>query len=258
MRECLGTKTIPALPALETVVPPPDFKDMSWHQVRTYIEAGYEAGKSDPYPMNYPAHLKWVSEEEQAKINARKVIDLSLMDNKKDDDVKSEYLFAYAGVKEIDDIESLPDSDDSFWAPAVPHQYLQVDQSVGQGAASSSMLPPPQLVKDEEEADGQAENAFGELDPTLPFPWPASDHVDDHSANQNDSSSSMHIEEDFSEDGNAFSQPPVPEDFLGVDWFAHEEDEGEDVDVADVDSELERELVEALEAEAPLVLGSEL
>ena len=54
MMECLGTKTIPALPALETVVPPPDFKDVSWHQVRTYIEAGYEAGKPDPYPRNYP------------------------------------------------------------------------------------------------------------------------------------------------------------------------------------------------------------
>ena len=132
MQECLSMKSAAVLHALETVVPPPDFKDTSWHQVRTYIEAGYEAGKSDPYPRKYPARLKWVSEEEQAKIDARKVIDFPLMDSKKDDDVKSEYHFGDAVVKEIDDSESLPDSDDSFWAPAVPRQYVEVDQSVGQ------------------------------------------------------------------------------------------------------------------------------
>ena len=38
------------LPAVESVVPPPDFHSLSWHQVRTYIEEGYAAGKQDPYP----------------------------------------------------------------------------------------------------------------------------------------------------------------------------------------------------------------
>ena len=122
MRECLGTKAIPALPALETVVPPPDFNDMSWHQVRMYVEAGYEAGKSDPYPRNYPAHLKWVSEDEQARINALKVADIPLLDSKNEDDRKSDYIFKDAVVKEADDSQSLPDSEDSFWAPVVCHR----------------------------------------------------------------------------------------------------------------------------------------
>ena len=117
IQECISTKPDDILPALETVIPPPDFNDMTWHQVRTYIEAGYEAGQSNPYPRNYPTNLKWLSEEEQARIDARKVADIPLLDSKKKDDRKSDYLFK-------DDSQSLPDSEDSFWAPAVTHLSL--------------------------------------------------------------------------------------------------------------------------------------
>ena len=244
MLQCLGTKTIPALPALETVVPPPDFKDMSWHQVRTYIEAGYEAGKPDPYPRNYPAHLKWVSEEEQARINMRRVLDVPLMDSKNDDERRSEYIFKDAGVKESDDSQSLPDSEDSFWAPVVTSEHAGL--GFGHEGASSSMMPPPPMVKDEDGMADPAEAAC-DLEPTEPFPWPPSNMEPAEAFDYNQSPPSMQIEEDNFQDGDAFSQPPIPEDFLGVDWFEPEDAEQQELAGEQVDSELERELVEALE-----------
>ena len=100
-----------------------------------YVESGYEAGKSDPYPRNYPAHLNWVSEDEQTRINARKVADIPLLDSKHEEDRKSDYIFKDAFVKDADDSQSLPDSEDSFWAPVVTSEHAGL--CFGQEGASS-------------------------------------------------------------------------------------------------------------------------
>ena len=67
MKEYMQTSTnvrnakdvVPQLPELEKVQQPPNFGNMSWQQVREYIEKGHQSGSTDPYPAKYPEHLKW-------------------------------------------------------------------------------------------------------------------------------------------------------------------------------------------------------
>ena len=60
-KDASGTKheSKPHLPSVKDVKPPPNFDKMSWHEVRTYVEAGLARGDVDPYPTRYPEHLKW-------------------------------------------------------------------------------------------------------------------------------------------------------------------------------------------------------
>ena len=102
------------------------------------------------------------------------------------------------------------------------------------------------MVKDEDDAAGQVD-AVCELEPTEPFPWPPLNMEQMNAFDQDESPPSMHIEEDIFQEADAFSQPPVPEDFLGVDWFVHEDDDEQASVGEEVDSGLERELLEALE-----------
>ena len=232
------------LPSLNAVSPPPDFNEMTWHQVRTLIETGYEAGLRDPYPRNYPKHLRWVSQEEQARIDAdradRALPIKNLRDEEPEDNIWSKMVKSEASDSE----NSLPDSDDSFWAPVTGRDHEEHHGTVGMAGASSSTRPPAFLMKDEVKDEDQFNDADGvaDLDP-FHFP-PAQSQVDalmlEPLSPEDDNM------DDLPQEAEPFSQPPIPEEFLGVDHFVPDEYNSQDELDFDADTEMEKELLSAL------------
>ena len=234
-------------PSVESVVPPPDFNSLSWHQVRTYIEEGYAAGKQDPYPRNYSPHLRWVSEAEQARIDAARDMQPLPIKQFEDENISDKLLFGEVKKEPIESDESLPDSDDSFWMPVAGRYPISHDDGPAViDGVSSSRCPPAHLVKDEEVEEERDEMSCcsGDRDPFV-MP-PSQSRIEDVRVESMSGASSE--PEQLMQEAEPLSQPPVPETFLGVEAFVPEDMDEEGVMELDADyeRELEQELLEAL------------
>ena len=159
MRELLGSrinKTDIHLPAVKDVqvVAPPLFMGMSWHEVRTYVEAGISRGATDPYPVGHPEHLKWTSVVLQKQSDESLAAILQEAEFAADSHlgeasgVRDSPAFDDIGKDEFQDSQrDMPDSQDSFWKPLIKHEPEDDDHAViAPGAATSSAAPPSYLL----------------------------------------------------------------------------------------------------------------
>ena len=214
---------MPPLPEVNEVQPPPNFKDMSWREVRDYIEKGHEEGLADPYPSQYPEHLKWSTYVRSppkdvglATTMQEKEFDMDPMQDAGD--------VSPTMPMEDDDFRKfeMPDSDDSFWKPLIKEE-MPDEEPVTPGAPTSSANPPAYLLRSPVAAGGRSpcESAFcldGEepaMDVTEPFSQPPDVHTFlgfDEFADESD-----FMEDQDPDDGTAFSQPPDSQIFMDVD-----------------------------------------
>ena len=231
------------LPSLDAVAPPPDFHEMMWHQVRTFVENGYAAGLRNPYPRNYPSHLRWVSQEEQARIDAdladRALPIKKLKDEEPDDNIWSKMSsLRHLTLRTPCLTATIP------WAPVTGRDPEEHGSTFGMAGASSSTHPPAFLMKDEVKDEDQCDDADGVAD-LDPFHLPPAQSQVDALMLEPLSPDDDNID-DLPQEAEPFSQPPVPEDFLGVDHFVPDEHNSQDELHFDADTEMEKELLNAL------------
>ena len=235
MQELLGYKIQKAeihLPAVKDVqiVAPPQFMDMSWHEVRTYVDAEFARGATDPYPVGHPDHLKWTSMVQQKQSDESLAANLQRAEFAEESplgDTSGVHVtpdFEDIGKDEMQDSQrDMPDSQDSFWKPLIKHElHDDGDFLVAPGAATSSAAPPSYLL----------------------LPDPVAQDEEDHFADE-DEDIMMPVDDPF-------SQPPDEYSFMAPNEVVFpflEEDDGEMVDeVANEDehnlgADLEQELL---------------
>ena len=216
MRKLLGSrinKTDIHLPAVKDVqvVAPPQIMGMSWHEVRTYVEAGFGRGATVPYPVGHPEHLKWTSVVQQKQSDESLAAIIQEAEFAADSrlgeasGVHVSPAFDDIGKDEFQDSQrDMPDSQDSFWKPLIKHEPEHDDDVVvAPGAATSSAAPPSYLL----------------------LPDPEAQDEDDHFADA-DEESMMPVDDPF-------SQPPDEYAFMAPDEVVfpfHEDNDGEMVD----------------------------